>query len=111
VAQIDPEDLPNVWKELPGGGRELRYLEDLLTDKTLPARQKALDAELRTFVLGFAVVVAMAAVAAWWVWCAHDAELVDAKAKVDQMARRLMDADLNARDLRAMYRLKLRGKP
>ena len=86
-------------------------LEALVLDSTLPARQKALDAELRTFALGFAVVVAMAAVAAWWVWCAHAAELVDAKAKVDQMERRLMEADLNARDLRALYRLKLRGKP
>ena len=107
MAQIDPDDVQEKTFDHSLGAL------DLVSDsnrEALLSRDKALDAELRTFALGFAVVVAMAAVAAWWVWCAHDAELVDAKAKVDQMERRLMEADLNARDLRTMYQMKMRGR-
>lgn len=43
---------------------------DLISDSNLEAlvaRGKALNAELRTFVLGFAIVLAMALVAGWWI--------------------------------------------
>ena len=78
--------------------------------EALVSRGKALDAELRTFVLGFAIVLAMALVAGWWVWCEHDAELVEARAKVEQMERRIADSRLNAQELRALYRMKMRRK-
>ena len=111
MEQIDPADrffIPTPMEEASSSlfllGQNGENQEHLL------ASQKPLDSEAKTFDLGLAIVVAMALVAGWWIWCEHDAELVEARAKVEQMERRISDSSLNAQELRALYRIKMRGR-
>ena len=95
----------------PKSPGEVHYMEDLLADGAAAFRQKALETEFKLWCLGYLFVVAMSALAGWWVWVANQADLVAAQATVKQMEQRILEQDKNAQDLRAMYRLKFRHVP
>ena len=108
MASIDPAEVEGKIFDLKM--QSIEQISGIAQNEIIEMRRKTLASEFRTFVLGFAVVVAMALVAGWWIWCEHDAELVEARAKVEQMERRIGDSSLNAQELRALYRIKMRGR-
>lgn len=96
MAQTDPADRD--CKTLDHRPGAVNYLEDHMPVVNVGG--------------GFAclLLLCLTALACFWIWTEHRSELVEAQTKAIQLEARVNDARLNAQELRALYRIKMRGK-